>query len=217
MALPVAHVINLDRCPDNWAQMQTTWSSIFNLQRVSAIDGRAYGYSGREACRMSHIVLLKKLSSRTEPFQIVLEDDVYPTGSFSTQWPAILKFLNSGRCDWDFIVLDPIVQYENPQLDVFTPELFTITGSRATGGIIYRTEFLKEHITTIAKARGAIDMSLTQNRAFRKLTPQQLLVRQHAGKPSLTSGTQDTTYYNDFYDNTEAYLAAARAIQSRLD
>jgi GR25 family glycosyltransferase involved in LPS biosynthesis len=210
MVVPTAYCINLDRCTNNWVQMKTSWEGIFNLHRVSAVKSGLFKCNGRTACRMSHISCLKTVSLRAEPYQIVLEDDVYPTEAFKRLWPAILSFLESGRTDWDFIVLDPVVEIEKPTLTVFTPELFTISASRMMGGVIYRTAFLKENIHTISRGNSPLDLTMTRNTQFRKLTPQHLVMRQRADKPSLTSGNRTTAYYDTFYDNTAAYLAAAR-------
>ena len=211
MTLPTACVINLDRCPENWTRMQETWSGIFNLIRISAVDGRAHGIGGAQACKQSHFNLLQELVKREDLYQVVLEDDVYPTPAFNSLWPKIVEFLESGRNDWDFMGLDPFVHFEKPAIEIFTPELFKVGAFRSTGSLIYRTKFIKEKIDTILHlGPGPIDMTFTHSNKFIKLTPQYLMMRQRVDKISQTSGDQNVKFYNSYYDNTEEYFEAAR-------
>jgi hypothetical protein len=208
-----AWVINLDRYPDNWTQMQQEWSSLFDLQRVSATDGQARGMSGRIACKHSHISLLLRLSQEDAPYHIVMEDDIFRLPDWEKHWPAIQTFLDSGRDDWDFISMDPVLGFDKPWLRPFTNELFEVQKFRATGFIIYNASFLKKHTSELLvcwRLQTSVDMTYPHNPSFRKLTPRFLLTRQRSDKCSTTSGSAVTDYYAKYYEDSAAHLAAAR-------
>ncbi len=193
--------------------MQSTWAGIFNLKRISAVDSKIHGIAGYEGCKLSHFNLMKELINREEPYQIVLEDDVYPTPAFKSIWPKLLLFLNSNRNDWDFIGLDPFVHFEKPSLEVFTPELFKVSAFRNMGGLIYRTAFIKEKLDSILSIESVdypIDMTFTHSDKFIKLTPQYLIMRQRVDKISQISGNLYVACCNQYYDNTELYFEEAR-------
>jgi hypothetical protein len=70
------------------------------------------------------------------PYHIVIEDDVYRLPEWDTHWPAIRTFLESGRDDWDFITMDPVLGFDKPILKTYNESMFSVERFRATGFIM---------------------------------------------------------------------------------
>jgi GR25 family glycosyltransferase involved in LPS biosynthesis len=75
-----AYVINLDKRPDRWEQIQKDWADFeeINLIRVSATEHTP----GRVGCARSHLKLVQYAKDNNMPYILVLEDDATPTKNF---------------------------------------------------------------------------------------------------------------------------------------
>jgi hypothetical protein len=207
-----AWVINLDRCPDNWTYMQQEWGHVFDLHRVSAVDAKARGITGRDGCRLSHIQLFQQAAASPDPYTIIMEDDVYRTAAWDTFWPKISEFLDKQYRDWDFISLDPNLVHDQPHITLhrYNGLFMRVNRFRNSGFIIYNNLFLKRNLHKLQNLRGTFDMSFTHDPIYRKLTPSILLVRQRTDRISEISG-KAVTHYGDLYDKTaDILLVAAR-------
>jgi hypothetical protein len=207
-----AWVINLDRCPDNWAHMQKEWGHIFDLHRVSAVDAKALGITGADGCRQSHLQLFKQAVTSSDPYTIIMEDDIYRTAAWDTFWPKISEFLDKQYSDWDFISFDPNLTSDQPYITLqrYNGLFMRVNRFRNTGFIIYNNRFLKRTLYKLQRLKGAIDMTYTHDPLFRKLTPATLLVRQRSDRISEITG-KAVTHYGDLYDKTaDILLVAAR-------
>jgi len=94
-----AYVINLDKRPDRWEQLQKDWADYpeINLIRVSAIE-----YSpGRVGCARSHLKLVKYAKDKKMPYILVLEDDARPTKEFKKLWKRCLRYIDDHQDEWD--------------------------------------------------------------------------------------------------------------------
>jgi hypothetical protein len=209
-AKPVAWVINLDRCAENWARIQRDWCDTFDLRRVSAVDAVTAGITGQAACRQSHLTLLHTLAAGSPaPYHIVIEDDVYKTAEWDTLWSQLRQFLDEGRADWDLMGLDPLLGWDSPALQNFTSILLQSSAFRNTGFLIYNGKSLKKLIDIVgSRGGGAIDMLMCRSPALTKVVPRSLMVRQYTDKPSTISGNPSTSFYNRWYDDTVKILAA---------
>lgn len=207
---PVAWVVNLDRCTENWARIQHDWKDTFDLQRVSAVDATIVRISGQAACRQSHLNLLRTLAAAPHaPYHIVMEDDVYKTAEWDILWPKLRQFLDEGRTDWDFIGLDPFLGFDSPTLQKFTDILVLSSAFRNTGFIIWNGLSLQKSISLLeSNTGGAIDMLICRHPAFTKLIPSTLMVRQYTNKASTISCDTDMSIYIKYYNDTVKILAA---------
>jgi hypothetical protein len=138
-----------------------------------------------------------------------MEDDVYTTKNFDKRlWDRIIWFAGS-QDGWDMISLDPVLGFDCHVANKYNGLFCSIQKFRMTGMIIYKTEFIRKNLEALTSFKGAIDMSITHNLAYRKLTPCKLIVRQYTDKPSTTPLASATTHYNKFWDETEKILLAA--------
>jgi GR25 family glycosyltransferase involved in LPS biosynthesis len=207
---PVAWVINLDRYPQNWARMQKDWGELFDLRRVSAIDGRAMGIQSIRAAKRSHLQVMAECLKTDAPYHIIMEDDVYPTRAWGDHWHTVEAFLQSGRADWDIITMDPLLGFEKSPLVPFTEGLFTVEKFRCMGFMIYNARFLKGKFIEILHTNHVLDLTMTHNLSYTKLTPMYQLVRQYTDKVS-TLCTQGTIgFYERYFDETNDMLEKAR-------
>ena len=209
-AKPVAWVINLDRCAENWARIQRDWCDTFDLRRISAVDAVAAGITGQAACRQSHLTMLHTLAAGPPAaYHIVLEDDVYKTAEWEILWPQLQQFLEERRTDWDLMSLDPLLGWDSPVLQKFTPAVLQTSAFRSTGFLVYNGNSLMKLIDIAgSRSGGAIDMLMCRSPSLTKVVPRSLMVRQYTDKPSTISGKPSTSFYNRWYDDTEKILAA---------
>lgn len=206
--LPLAYCINLDSSESNMRRIVKDWSHLLNVERFSAVAAStATAVDARAACAKSHKELFKKLALRSEPFGIIMEDDVYPTKNFDRRlWDRIIWFANTQK-GWDMIALDPILHFECKVVQKFNELFCSVNKFRSTGMILYSTEFVKRNLAFLTDFSGAIDMSVTHQESFLKLTPCKLIVRQYTDKPSSISKAATTTGYDKYWDKTEKILA----------
>lgn len=206
--LPKAYCINLDKDDSKMRQIYKDWSHLLDIERFSAIKA-SDSITGREACAKSHQEIYRKIARSDLPFGIIMEDDVYTTKNFDRRlWDRIIWFAGSQE-DWDMISLDPILGFDCRIAYKYNGLFCSIEKFRGTGMIIYKTEFVRKNLAALTNFKGAIDMSITQNTAFVKLTPCKLIVRQYTDKPSATSLASATTHYDKFWDETEKILLKA--------
>jgi glycosyl transferase, family 25 len=94
-----AYVINLDRRPDRWEQLQKDWVDYpeLNLIRVSGVEYDP----GRVGCARSHLKLVKYAKDHKMPYILVLEDDARPTQHFKKLWKRCLTYLDNHQDEWD--------------------------------------------------------------------------------------------------------------------
>lgn len=206
--LPKAYCINLDKDDSKMRQIYKDWSHLIDIERFSAIKA-SDSITGREACAKSHQELYRKIARLDLPFVIIMEDDVYTTKNFDKRlWDRIVWFAGSQE-GWDMISLDPILGFDCLIANKYNGLFCSIEKFRGTGMIIYKTDFVRKKLAELTNFKGAIDMSITQNTAYVKLTPCKLIVRQYTDKPSATSLASATTHYDKFWDETEKILLKA--------
>jgi len=198
--LPKAYCINLDTQKKNIENIYNDWSKYLNIERVSAELG------GRIGCRLSHIKLFERLKELDDPYFIVMEDDVYPTKNFNENiWNNILEFITNNNT-WDMITFDPLLHFDCKSIENFSDMFFKIDKFRSAGMIIYNGNFFKKNFNNIKKINTSLDVTMTHNKNFIKLTYKKLLVRQYTNKGSLTSNSSSTTCYDNFWNKTENLL-----------
>ena len=181
--LPKAYCINLDKDDSKMRQIYKDWSHLLDIERFSAIKA-SDTITGREACARSHKELYKKLAKLDSSYCIIMEDDVYTTKNFDKRlWDRIIWFAGS-QDGWDMISLDPVLGFDCHVANKYNGLFCSIQKFRMTGMIIYKTEFIRKNLEALTSFKGAIDMSITHNLAYRKLTPCKLIVRQYTDKPS---------------------------------
>jgi hypothetical protein len=204
MKLP-AIVINLDRRPENWTYMQKEWGTLFDLQRMSAVDAREHNIPPLMACTKSHIEAFKQLVLSPDPYVIIMEDDIYRTAAWDTFWPKITAFLEKNNAEWDFISLDPNMACDEIVFSSYNDFLVRVNRFRNTGFIIWKTSFLKQHLDEFTLLRASMDMVVTHDPRFTKLTPATLLVRQRTDRVSDITGNI-RSYYDNMYDKTATMI-----------
>ena len=99
---PNAYCINLDRKRENYDGVCERFSKYLNLQRVSAVDAIEHNIRARckALCRSNELIFNR---DHSEPYVIILEDDVIPTEQFDAQWENIVGFItDTNNVDnWD--------------------------------------------------------------------------------------------------------------------
>lgn len=206
--LPKAYCINLDKDDSKMRQIYKDWSHLLDIERFSAVKA-SDTITGREACAKSHQEVYRKIAKLNVPFCIIMEDDVYCTKNFDKRlWDRIIWFSGT-QSGWDMISLDPVLGFDCKVVTKFNGLFCTIEKFRGTGMIIYKTDFVRKHLNSLTNFKGAIDMTVTHNPSFIKLTPCKLIVRQYTDKPSATSLASGTTHYDRFWDETEKILLEA--------
>jgi len=204
-----AYCINLDTKYLNYDAVTEKFSDYLEIERVSAINGKERGISGREALYLTSVALFQKIiKETTTPYAIVMEDDVYKTKHFGAFWKGIVAFIEDPASVWDYISLDFFINFDNPTVEDYNSLFHKVSSHRSTGFIIYNTQFLKKHISYLSKLPSGsvvLDMTMTHNKDFIKLIPKRLLVKQEVDKVSLTANTV-TEFYEDYYKQTEAIL-----------
>jgi hypothetical protein len=207
---PRAWVVNLDRRPDRWTDMQRKWSDVFDMERVSAVDGAARNLRPDLCCKMTHFLLfdtLKKVGPEVRWFPI-LEDDVLPTEAWSTLWPQICAWLDADTDQqWDFITMDPFLQFDAHNARPYSSLFAEIDKFRSTGFIIYSRRFIERFDRKAEPIVGAIDMTFTHSPRWKKLTPVRLCARQEPESFS-DINCRVNTHRTEFWDNTEKILRA---------
>lgn len=207
-----AIVINLDRRSDRWLHMKDEWGATFAIDRFSATDGKTENLSFENACRDSHIRVLLRLKKDAQislaPFYIVMEDDVVKTQEFQSTWPSILSFVNNHDMYWDFIALDPILSHDRHNASrIEGTMMIKIEKFRSMGFLIYSRAFLLNFEPP--KVEKPLDMTLTRDLRYVKLTPNVLCVRQLTSINSNRVG-KFTTIYDLHYNNTVKILKRLR-------
>jgi GR25 family glycosyltransferase involved in LPS biosynthesis len=200
-----AYCINLDRKPESFQQVTKEFEGILDIERVSAIDGKAQGIDGALALFRTQIKLFEKLMQTNDKYAIVIEDDVYKLPKFNNYWPKILHFISTAS-GWDFVSLDFFLSIDKPELTAYNHFLYKTSGFRATGFMIYNINFLKTNLHRI-RCSSPLDLTMTFNKDYIKLIPKEVIIRQHIAKQSETNSIGNTSYYYEiFYRETETYL-----------
>jgi hypothetical protein len=187
-------------------QVTKEFEGILDIERVSAIDGKAQGICGALALFRTQINLFEKLVETNDKYAIVIEDDVYKLPKFNNYWPQILHFISTAS-GWDFVSLDFFLSLDKPELTVYNQFLYKTSGFRSCGFMIYNMNFLKKNLHHIRNC-GPLDITMTFNKAYIKLIPKEVIVRQYIDKQSETNKIIDnlSTIYSLHYAETEKYL-----------
>lgn len=206
--LQKAYCINLDRCPQNWKNIQNEWSDVLDIERIPAIDGNAVGISGNAALRETTFRVFQRMLVENPRYFVLMEDDVYKTEQFNKDvWGRILQFIQNND-NWDMITLDPL---DVTGLRAYNSEFTQLSTFTATGFIIYNTRFIRRNIKRILRIRGRLDLTLTYRFGDVKLTPSSLLTRQKSGKRSTISRVyRDTEWIDTAYDKTGVRLQSVQ-------
>lgn len=185
--------------------MQAVWRDTFELQRIPGIDGRARRITGEAALFQTYRNLFSQLITLSDLYHIVFEDDIVPTDAWASAWPELLAWIQENPTGWDFISLDPFLHFDSAQLMRFTPSLFVVSKFRNMGAMIYNADFLRRCQRDFTKA--PLDMTMTHDMRYKKLTPTQLLIKQSGGASSIAA--VDVSHRDEFYRLTEGILAHA--------
>jgi hypothetical protein len=200
------HVINLKRSKERWEHMTKEWQNDFQLEKYEAVDAKIKKIKGNQACKESHLGLLKSLKSVVgKKYHIVCEDDIYKTKNFYEMWPGILEYIQTNN-DWDIISLDPFLNVDFCNIRSYNKTFNKIDIFRNLGFAIYSHDFIiKLDIDKYLKTWGIPDMTIARNINFRKLTPKKLCVRQIEGvSERLGKNTNYRSSHN--WDETEKEL-----------
>jgi len=195
----------MDKRSDNWTYMQKEWGHIFDLQRMSAVDAQEHNIPPYAACRRSHIAAFRQAILSPHAYSIIMEDDIYKTAEWGAYWPKIREFLDNDGAEWDFISFDPNLACDEIVFSKYNSHLVKLDRFRNAGFIIYKNSFLRQYVDEFEKATQVLDMSVTHDPRFTKLTPATLLVRQRTDRVSDITGNI-RSYYVHMYDKTAAMI-----------
>lgn len=212
---PIANCINLDRQPKKYHEVKKEMSDVFEIKRISAIDGKKENITGIKALYKTNIELFKNSLNSNDPYLIIIEDDIYKSDRFNYYWPKILNFINNkeNKDSWDFISLDFfLLNLDSPKIEVYNDFLYKVSKSRSTGCTIYNTNFIKKNINYLKSFEESdsleglcLDLNMKHDERFIKLIPKDLILKQIVNKFSETAGFV-TSNYEDLYKETIEYI-----------
>jgi hypothetical protein len=204
-----AYCVNLDRKPENFKQVTEEFRGILDIERVSAIDGKAIGIYSASALHKTVMKIFAAAIKTDEKFLVVIEDDVYRSQTFNEYWPKIVEFISDSTSVWDFISLDFFLIYDNPTLSPYNDFLIKVSNTRSNGFMIYNIKFLKKYYSEL-QLRFPLDTTMTYDPRFIKLIPRSLMARQYVDKISETSPSKKNygTVYKHGYNQTRLILSA---------
>ena len=212
---PVANCINLDRQPEKYEEVKKEMGDVFDIKRISAIDGKLQNISGIKAIYDTNIELFKNSLNSDEPYLIIIEDDIYKSDNFHYYWSKILDFINKeeNKDSWDFISLDFfLLNLDSPKIEVYNDFLYKVSKSRSAGCTIYNKNFIKKNINYLKSfdkcselLMHCLDMTMKHDERFIKLIPKDLILKQIVNKFSETAGFV-TSNYEDLYKETIEYI-----------
>jgi hypothetical protein len=99
MNFPPVFVINLDKRPDRWSDIQVEFKD-WNIERVSATEFNP----GWKGCTLSHIKCLELANQRNYDWILIVEDDCVLTPDTLNRFKNLLPTLWNRRSDWDVFV-----------------------------------------------------------------------------------------------------------------
>ncbi len=123
MEFPNTFVINLDKRPDRWNEIQTLFSQWPSLERISAVE-ESPGWKG---CAKSHLKCIRLAKEKHYPWVLILEDDCVVKPDSLDRFREVLPVLWERRSEWD-IFLGGCTSVKNIKLMEVNPPLFSITG-----------------------------------------------------------------------------------------
>ena len=123
MEFPNTLVINLDKRPDRWNEIQTLFSQWPSLERISAVE-ESPGWKG---CAKSHLKCIRLAKERGYKWVLILEDDCVVKPDSLDRFRELLPLLWERRSEWD-IFLGGFTSVKNIKLMEVNPPLFSITG-----------------------------------------------------------------------------------------
>lgn len=171
-----AYCINLKHKQHNMNFIHKEWKNFLNVKRFIALN----------SCTASHKKILNNIwtNRENENFPVVvMEDDVFRKNSFTYYWNQLLDIKNA-----DYVTFDPI--FVNFKHENIHKDFFSLKSHRSTGFIVYYKKFFDRFKNTneLNKEVGkTIDMQLTYNIKFTKLTPIKQVCRQIVNKYSTTA------------------------------
>jgi len=123
MEFPNTLVINLDKRPDRWKEIQTLFSQWPSLERISAIE-ESPGWKG---CAKSHLKCIRLAKEKHYPWVLILEDDCVVKPDSLDRFREVLPVLWERRSEWD-IFLGGCTSVKNIKCMEVNPPLFSVRG-----------------------------------------------------------------------------------------
>ena len=96
MNFPPVFVINLDKRPDRWSDIQVEFKD-WNIERLSATEFNP----GWKGTTLSHIRCMELAKKRNYDWVVILEDDCVLTEDASNRFKNLLPVLWNRRSEWD--------------------------------------------------------------------------------------------------------------------
>jgi GR25 family glycosyltransferase involved in LPS biosynthesis len=123
MEFPNTLVINLDKRPERWKEIQDVFNEWPSLERISAIEDSP----GWKGCAKSHLKCIRLAKERRYPWVLILEDDCVVKPDSLERFREILPVLWERRSEWD-IFLGGCTSVKNIKFMEVKPLLFSVTG-----------------------------------------------------------------------------------------
>ena len=213
----IGYVINLDKRPDRWIQINKLFSNIpFVLERFSAINHT----EGMKGCGLSHSALIQMAKNNNLPSSLIMEDDCEPSENFIIQWPLIKKWLDSHKNEWDIFIGGNSYYFKAD-----TNSLSTVKPICTFNGEIklYYTKIMALHFYYLnnsgydimlkwkEKMKEPIDMWPNEtNMKIVSCTP--FIAKQYSDYSNI--GNHDTAYYKGVFEDSESKIASINNIKS---
>lgn len=128
--MSVPYVINLDKSPERWEQIQKEWKGVFPLQRLSGVEASP-GWVG---CGLSHVKAVEEAKARGDPWVLVWEDDCIPrkrngeAGNVHVirrMWDQVMSQLSKNPGKWDIVLGATSRLFDSPNRDIDLSTSFT--------------------------------------------------------------------------------------------
>jgi GR25 family glycosyltransferase involved in LPS biosynthesis len=154
MKINKVYVINLNRRPDRWRDINKYFGSVWKLNRWPAVDGRKitdlskhidgnyYDVSpSKLACALSHYQLWTHIVNNNEDNILILEDDAIPTKNFY-KWKSI-QF-----SDWNILFLG-VLGEDNNCGQMIAKNIYRINNLYGTHAYIIRHSYARTLLNLI--------------------------------------------------------------------
>ena len=191
--------LNLENKKKNYDFIQHEWKDYLNVERFKALS----------TATKSHSAILSKIYQNRKKYKfpiVVMEDDVFRKNNFNKFWNQLFDFKNI-----DYITLDCFKLKISKKQPYKNKGFIKIEKHNSCGFIIYYSHFFNR-FSNVEEMLGyinrPIDLSLTHNYKFIKLTPQKQICQQIVDKISTTrKGKKNTKIYQDYYIQSEKLLS----------
>jgi hypothetical protein len=214
MSATTAYVINLDKNPERWSALQTSWKGAFTLHRVPAVET----VPGWKGCALSHIKCIEEAKTRGDPFVLVWEDDCIPrVQSYgepknprvtASLWKTLVDTKLAHSKKWDIVIgATSAVRkgaFLDPELSSATLQVYKLEHGFTTHWTLYNHTIYDKMIAWKTNQSDPIDVYMYKHAKVHVTLP--FLAEQREGWSMIE---QRQTDYHKYFNEAEHVLSRA--------